>query len=85
MSPSAAQVSLKDLIEYLARALVDHPDEVVVTEISGEQTIVLELKVAKDDLGKVMGKQGRTVKAMRALLSAASAKLRKRADLEILE
>jgi len=85
MSPSAAQVSLKDLIEYLARALVDHPDEVVVTEISGEQTIVLELKVAKDDLGKVIGKQGRTVKAMRALLSAASAKLRKRADLEILE
>ena len=84
MSPSAAQVSLKDLIEYLARALVDHPDEVVVTEISGEQTIVLELKVAKDDLGKVIGKQGRTVKAMRALLSAASAKLRKRADLEIL-
>lgn len=85
MSPSAAQLSLKDLIEYLARALVDHPDEVVVTEISGEQTIVLELKVAKDDLGKVIGKQGRTVKAMRALLSAASAKLRKRADLEILE
>ncbi|MBK7825207.1 KH domain-containing protein [Nannocystis sp.] len=85
MSPSAAQISLKDLIEYLARALVDHPDEVVVTEISGEQTIVLELKVAKDDLGKVIGKQGRTVKAMRALLSAASAKLRKRADLEILE
>ena len=85
MSSSPANISLKDLIEYLARALVDHPDEVVVTEISGEQTIVLELKVAKDDLGKVIGKQGRTVKAMRALLSAASAKLRKRADLEILE
>jgi len=82
---STAQISLKDLIEYLARALVDHPDEVIVTEVSGEQTIVLELKVAKDDLGKVIGKQGRTVKAMRALLSAASAKLRKRADLEILE
>ncbi|MBL8974249.1 MAG: KH domain-containing protein [Myxococcales bacterium] len=82
---SSAQISLTDLIEYLARALVDHPDEVVVSEISGEQTIVLELKVAKDDLGKVIGKQGRTVKAMRALLSAASAKLRKRADLEILE
>ena len=85
MSSSPANISLKDLIEYLARALVDHPDEVVVTEVSGEQTIVLELKVAKDDLGKVIGKQGRTVKAMRALLSAASAKLRKRADLEILE
>ncbi len=84
MSPTA-QISLKDLIEYLARALVDHPDEVNVSEVAGEQTIVLELKVAKDDLGKVIGKQGRTVKAMRALLSAASAKLRKRADLEILE
>jgi predicted RNA-binding protein YlqC (UPF0109 family) len=82
---SSANISLKDLIEYLARALVDHPDEVSVAEISGEQTVVLELKVAKDDLGKVIGKQGRTVKAMRALLSAASAKLRKRADLEILE
>ena len=85
MSSSSANISLKDLIEYLARALVDHPDEVSVAEIAGEQTVVLELKVAKDDLGKVIGKQGRTVKAMRALLSAASAKLRKRADLEILE
>lgn len=82
---SSPNISLKELIEYLARALVDHPNEVVVSEIAGEQTIVLELKVAKDDLGKVIGKQGRTVKAMRALLSAASAKLRKRADLEILE
>jgi uncharacterized protein len=82
---SSPNISLKDLIEYLARALVDHPDEVSVAEIAGEQTVVLELKVAKDDLGKVIGKQGRTVKAMRALLSAASAKLRKRADLEILE
>lgn len=85
MSSSPANISLKDLIEYLARALVDHPDEVNVSEVAGEQTVVLELKVAKDDLGKVIGKQGRTVKAMRALLSAASAKLRKRADLEILE
>jgi hypothetical protein len=78
-------ISLKELIEYIARALVDKPDEVQVVEISGEQTIVLELRVAKDDLGKVIGKQGRTVKAMRAILSAASSKLRKRADLEILE
>lgn len=85
MTSSSANISLKELIEYLARALVDNPDEVSVSEISGEQTVVLELKVAKDDLGKVIGKQGRTVKAMRALLSAASAKLRKRADLEILE
>ncbi|HRI08838.1 MAG TPA: KH domain-containing protein [Nannocystaceae bacterium] len=82
---SAGNISLKDLIEYLARALVDRPDEVQVTEIAGEQTVVLELRVAKDDLGKVIGKQGRTVKAMRSLLSAASAKLRKRAELEILE
>ena len=69
----------------IAKALVDNPDEVDVSEISGEQTIVLELRVAKDDLGKVIGKQGRTVKAMRAILNAASSKLRKRADLEILE
>ena len=82
---SAGNISLKDLIEYLARALVDRPDEVQVTEIAGEQTVVLELRVAKDDLGKVIGKQGRTVKAMRSLLSAATAKLRKRAELEILE
>ena len=78
-------ISLKELIEFIARALVDKPDEVQVVEISGEQTIVLELRVAKDDLGKVIGKQGRTVKAMRAILSAASSKIRKRADLEILE
>jgi predicted RNA-binding protein YlqC (UPF0109 family) len=82
---SAGQISLKELIEYLARALVDQPDEVHVSEIAGEQTVVLELRVAKEDLGKVIGKQGRTVKAMRAILSAASSKLRKRADLEILE
>lgn len=80
-----SSVSLKELIEFLARSLVDNPDEVQVSEIAGEQTVVLELRVAKEDLGKVIGKQGRTVKAMRAILSAASSKLRKRADLEILE
>jgi len=80
-----SNVSLKDLVEFVARALVDHPDQVEVEEISGAQTIVLELRVAKEDLGKVIGKQGRTVKAMRAILNAASSKLRKRADLEILE
>ena len=83
--PAPANISLKELIEFLARALVDHPDQVHVAEIAGEQTVVLELRVARDDLGKVIGKQGRTVKAMRALLSAASAKVRKRVDLEILE
>ncbi|MBX7078820.1 MAG: KH domain-containing protein [Nannocystaceae bacterium] len=80
-----ASISLKELIEFIARSLVDKPDEVEVSEIAGEQTIVLELRVAKEDLGKVIGKQGRTVKAMRALLSAASSKVRKRAELEILE
>lgn len=82
---SASDASLKELIEFIAKALVDQPDDVDVAEITGEQTIVLELRVAKDDLGKVIGKQGRTVKAMRSILSAASSKLRKRADLEILE
>ena len=77
--------SLRELIEFIAKSLVDKPEQVEVSEISGEQTVVLELRVAKEDLGKVIGKQGRTVKAMRALLSAASSKLHKRADLEILE
>ncbi len=81
----SSSISLKELIEFIARSLVDKPDEVHVDEITGEQTVVLELRVAKDDLGKVIGKQGRTVKAMRAILSAAASKLRKRADLEILE
>ena len=72
-----SSISLKELVEFIARALVDKPDEVVVAEISGEQTVVLELRVAKEDLGKVIGKQGRTVKAMRAILSAASSKVAK--------
>jgi uncharacterized protein len=76
---------MKELIAYIARALVDKPDEVVVSEIEGEQTSVLELKVAKEDLGKVIGKQGRTARAMRTILSAASTKIRKRSVLEILE
>ncbi len=76
---------MKDLITYIAKALVDNPEEVMVTEIVGEQTSVLELKVAKEDLGKVIGKQGRTARAMRTLLSASSAKIRKRTVLEIVE
>ena len=76
---------LKELIEYLAKALVDKPNEVEVTEIEGEQTTVLELKVAKDDLGKVIGKQGRTARSIRTLLNAASTKLKKRSVLEIIE
>ncbi len=76
---------LKDLIEFIAKSLVDNPDAVQVSEIEGEQTSVIELKVAKEDLGKVIGKQGRTARAMRTLLGAASTKDRKRAVLEILE
>ncbi|MGE4505422.1 MAG: KH domain-containing protein [Desulfovibrionaceae bacterium] len=76
---------LKELIEYIARQLVDNPDAVEVSEIEGEQTSVIELKVAKEDLGKVIGKQGRTARAMRTLLGAVSTKARKRAVLEILE
>jgi predicted RNA-binding protein YlqC (UPF0109 family) len=76
---------MKDLIEYIARALVDNPQEVRVTEVEGNQTSVLELKVAKEDLGKVIGKQGRTARAMRTILSAASAKVKKRTVLEIIE
>ena len=63
---------LKDLIEYVAKSLVDNPDQVHVSEIEGEQTSVIELKVAKEDLGKVIGKQGRTARAMRTILGAAS-------------
>ncbi|MFP4349827.1 MAG: KH domain-containing protein [Thermodesulfobacteriota bacterium] len=76
---------MKDLIKYIAQALVDNPEEVTVEEVEGNQTSVLELKVAKEDLGKVIGKQGRTARAMRTILSAASAKVRKRTVLEILE
>jgi predicted RNA-binding protein YlqC (UPF0109 family) len=76
---------MKDLISYIAQALVDHPEEVSVIEVEGNQTSVLELQVAKEDLGKVIGKQGRTARAMRTILGAASAKLKKRTVLEIIE
>jgi len=76
---------MKDLIAYIAKALVDKPEEVAVNEIEGEQTSVIELKVAKEDLGKVIGKQGRTARAMRTILSAASTKINKRSVLEIIE
>ena len=76
---------MKELITYIAQALVDQPDQVSVAEVQGNQTSVLELKVAKEDLGKVIGKQGRTARAMRTILSAASAKIKKRSVLEIIE
>ena len=76
---------MKELIRYIAQALVDYPEEVSVNEVDGNQTSVLELKVAKEDLGKVIGKQGRTARAMRTILGAASAKQKKRTVLEIIE
>ncbi|MBC77485.1 MAG: RNA-binding protein [Halobacteriovoraceae bacterium] len=76
---------LRDLIEYVGKSLVDMPDQVEVNEIEGEQTTVVELKVDKSDLGKVIGKQGRTARALRTILNAASTKLKKRSVLEIIE
>lgn len=76
---------MQDLIKQIAQALVDYPEQVEVTVVQGNQTTVLELKVAKEDLGKVIGKQGRTARSMRTILGAASAKLKIRTVLEIIE
>ncbi len=76
---------MKELVQLMAKALVDKPEEVQVIEVDGEQTTVFELKVAKEDLGKVIGREGRTARSMRTILSAASTKLKKRSVLEILE
>lgn len=76
---------MKELVTRIAQALVDHPERVTVTEVEGNQTSVLELKVAKEDLGKIIGKEGRNARALRTILGAASAKLKKRTVLEILE
>ncbi len=76
---------MKELVEEIAKALVDHPEEVHVKSVDGEQVTVLELRVAPDDLGKVIGRQGRTAKSIRTLLGAAGMKLKKRFTLEILE
>jgi predicted RNA-binding protein YlqC (UPF0109 family) len=81
----AGGLAMKELVKLMAQALVDNPDQVEVTEVEGEQTSVIELKVAKEDLGKVIGKQGRTARAMRTILSAATTKINKRAVLEIIE
>jgi len=75
----------KELVEFIARSLVDNPEQVTVRETEGEQGTVLELAVSQDDLGKIIGKQGRTARAIRTLLGAVSAKTKKRAVLEILE
>ncbi len=76
---------MKELINYIVTALVDHPEQVEVKETEQEDTIIVELTVAKEDLGKVIGKQGRTARAMRSLLSAAAGKINKRSRLEIME
>ena len=77
--------AMKDLLVEIAKALVDNPEDVNVTEVEGEQTTVLELRVREEDLGKVIGRQGRTARALRTLLSAAGMKIHKRFVLEILE
>ena len=84
-APRSGEPALRELIDYLARGLVDRPEEVEVEEVSEPDAIVYELKVAVEDLGEVIGKQGRTAKALRTILSAASAKSRRRVILEILE
>jgi predicted RNA-binding protein YlqC (UPF0109 family) len=76
---------LKNLITRIAQALVDDPEQVEVTAVEGSQVTVIELKVAKEDIGKIIGKQGRTARAIRTILSAASAKIKNRAILEIIE
>ena len=76
---------MKDLISYIAQALVDFPDKVEVSVVEGKHTTVLELRVAKEDMGKIIGRQGRTAQAIRTILSAASGKTRKRHVLEIIE
>lgn len=75
--------SLRDLVEFMAKALVDNPEDVEVNEVEGEQTTVVELKVSKDDLGKVIGRNGRTANSMRTILTAASTKLNRRSVLQI--
>ncbi|MGB3862541.1 MAG: KH domain-containing protein [Candidatus Aminicenantaceae bacterium] len=76
---------MKELVEMIAKALVDNPDKVHVSQLEGEQTSILELKVAPEDLGKVIGKQGRTARAIRVILGASGMKLKRRFNLEIIE
>ncbi|MDH5185939.1 MAG: KH domain-containing protein [candidate division WOR-3 bacterium] len=77
--------TLKELIEYISKSLVDNPDKVEIKEIAGEKTLIYELRVGEGDLGKVIGKEGRTAKAIRSIITAAAMKQGKRAQLEILE
>jgi len=78
-------IQVKELVEVIAKALAEYPEDIKVTEICGQQISVIELRAAKDDLGKIIGKEGRNAHALRTLVNAAATKLRKRAVLEILE
>jgi predicted RNA-binding protein YlqC (UPF0109 family) len=78
-------MDMKGLVEILAKALVDKPEDVIVNEIAGERTSVIELRVAKEDMGKIIGKHGRNAQAIRTILGAASTKIRKNMVLEIVE
>jgi hypothetical protein len=75
---------LKELIKHIVQALVDHPEQIAISEVEGKQSTVLEIKVAKEDVGKIIGKQGRTAQAIRTILNAASAKAKKRTIIEII-
>ena len=85
MNENENKTELSNLISHISKFLVDNPEEVDVREVAGQQTTVLELRVAKNDLGKIIGKQGKTAHALRTILTAASSKLRKRSMLEIIE
>lgn len=85
LSKGSFMENISDLIKLIVSSLVDNPDEIHITEVKGDSTTVYELKVAKDDLGKIIGKQGKTAKAIRTLLGAAAAKDKRRAVLEIIE
>ena len=85
MEEPGSTEGIRDLVEYIAKALVDHPEQVKVSEVRGENTSVIELTVAKEDLGKVIGKQGRTAQAIRTILRAASGKVKKQIIFEIIE
>ncbi|GAB6875803.1 KH domain-containing protein [Thermaerobacter litoralis] len=76
---------MKDLVEFLARSLVDHPDQVRVNEVAGEQTVILEVRVAPEDVGKIIGKQGRIARAIRTVARAVGARAGKRVEVEILD
>jgi hypothetical protein len=78
-------IQVKELVEVIARALAEYPDEIIVKEITGQQISVIELRAAKGDLGKIIGKEGRNAHALRTIVNAAATKLKKRAVLEILE